>query len=78
MTESIATTKSNRTVSLKRRELLCAAVAAGGVLMASGPAIAGLPGTIRPSNSDPQLVAALRKYGGEFGQAGKGGNHGDL
>lgn len=63
--------------TLKRRELLCAAAAAGGALIATDGFAAGspAPGT---AISDPRLRAAMQKYGGEFGQFGKGGSHGDI
>ncbi len=62
---------------LKRRDLLCAAAAAGGAMLAAEGSMAGLPST-ETAISDPQLRAAMLKYGGEFGQLGKGGSHGDL
>jgi hypothetical protein len=63
--------------SLSRRKLLVGA-AAGGMLVTAGKGAA----VTRPvvSGADPELRAALEKYGGEFGQAGRaqGGDHGDL
>jgi len=63
--------------TLNRRELLCAAAAVSGVLLAADGGAAASPdaGTV---SADPRLHAAMRKYGGEFGQFGKGGSHGDL
>jgi len=66
-----------RTGMLKRRDLLCAAAAAGGALIAASNSAADAPAQVI-ANSDPLLRAALLKYGGEFGQLGKGGSHGDL
>lgn len=63
--------------SLSRRKLLVGA-AAGGMLVTAGKGISS-PGP-SVSDADPELRAALEKYGGEFGQAGRapGGDHGDI
>lgn len=64
-------------VRLNRRGLLGAAAAAGGVLIVADVAAAALP--TKPAGiSDPRLRTALLQYGGEFGQIGKGGSHGDI
>ena len=77
MKEQIAAAIPGVTVRLNRRNLLCAAAAAGGALIATDSISAGL--RAKGNNAtDPRLRAALLKYGGEFGQAGKGGSHGDL
>ena len=77
MKERTTNTHAGATVTLKRRDLLCAAAAAGGAIIAAGTGAATLPasGTAIP---DPELRAAMLKYGGEFGQLGKGDSHGDL
>ena len=77
MKERISKTHTGATVTLKRRDLLCAAAAAGGAIIAAGTGAATLPASAT-AITDPELRAAMLKYGGEFGQLGKGGSHGDL
>lgn len=64
--------------SPSRRRLLAGAAVAGGVLLTQGR-VSAAPQPVTAAG-DPQLRAALQKYGGEFGPAGRngGGDHGDL
>ena len=77
MKEKEPTNHSGLPGTLNRRELLCAAAAVGGAMLAAdgGAAVSPDKGTVI---ADPRLHAAMRKYGGEFGQFGKGGSHGGL
>ena len=77
MKDRTSSTYSGAPVTLKRRDLLCAAAAAGGAMIALNSSAESLPagGTVI---SDTRLRAALLKYGGEFGQHGKGDSHGNL
>ncbi len=77
MKEKIPNIHAGTPATLSRRGLLCAAAAAGGAMIAADGSAAVLPAN-GSAISDPQLRAALLKYGGEFGQFGKGGSHGDL
>ena len=77
MKEKIPNKHAGPPATLSRRELLCAAAAAGGVMIASDCGAGGVAAQ-QTACSDPQLQDAMRKYGGEFGQLGKGDSHGDL
>ena len=77
MKEPTSSKRSRPPGALKRRDLLCAAAVAGGAMIAAKTSASDVPDQ-RPAISDPQLRAAMLKYGGEFGEIGKGGSHGDL
>jgi hypothetical protein len=65
--------------AVNRRQLMCAAATAGGLLML--PAAAQAASRAGSRQFDPELRRALWKYGGEFAPAGShrnGGSHGDL
>ena len=77
MNKAETNTKAGPPASISRRQLLAGAAATGGALMIAGQAAATPPPAATPI-ADPELRMALEKYGGEFGQAGKGGSDGDL
>jgi hypothetical protein len=77
MKEKEPTIHSGLTGTLNRRELLCVAAAIGGAMLAADGGAAASPAA-GTAIADPRLHAAMLKYGGEFGQFGKGGSHGGL